>query len=91
VNQLVYGRANVLWRRTLDRVVILVQASDEFLTLQATGSDLWSAIEPPASLGEVAERLATIYGVPAAQIVSDIEPVLQELHQRGAVTVSPPR
>ena len=90
MNQLVYGRADVLWRRTLDRVVILVPTSGEFLTLQATGSDLWSAIEPPASLGEVAERLAAIYGVPAGQIVSDIEPVLQELRQRGAVTTNPP-
>jgi coenzyme PQQ synthesis protein D (PqqD) len=91
VNQLVYGRADVLWRRTLDRVVILVPASGEFLTLQATGSDLWSAIEPPAPLGEVAERLAAIYGAPTAQIVADIEPVLQELRRRGAVAVSPPR
>jgi hypothetical protein len=86
----VYRRADVLWRRTFDRVVILVPASGEFLTLQATANALWAALEAPASLGEVAERLAAIYGAPIEQITSDIEPALQELRRRGAVAVSAP-
>lgn len=87
----VYRRADVLWRHTVDRVVILVPASGEFITLPGSGSNLWAALKRPASLRELAERLAAIYGAPIEQITSDIEPALEELRCRGAVAVSPPR
>lgn len=84
----VYRRANVLWRRTYDRVVMLVPDSGEFLALQATGCDLWAALEDPGSLGEIAKRLVAVYGAPVEQVISDIAPVVEELRRRGVLVVS---
>ena len=84
----VYRRGDVLWRRTYDRVVVLVPATREFVTLQATGCDLWAALEQPGSLEEVARRLAAAYGAPVEQIAADVGPVLDELEHRGAVVVT---
>jgi hypothetical protein len=84
----VYQRGDVLWRRTYDRVLILIPATGEVVTLQATGSDLWGALENPGSIEEVAERLAARYTAAVGQVLSDIEPTLEELRRRGAVTVT---
>lgn len=84
----VYRRADVLWRGTCDRVIILVPASGELITLQATAGDLWAALEFPGSLGELAERLAAVYDAPAERIAGDVKPALDELARRGALAVS---
>jgi len=84
----VYRRADVLWRRTADRVVILVPGTDEFVTLTATGCDLWAALEEPGGLRELAERLAAAYGAPVERIAADIAPVIEELQRCGAVGVT---
>jgi hypothetical protein len=84
----VYRRGDVLWRRTYDRVVILLPDSREFLTLRASGCDLWGVLSEPGSLPELASRLAQTYSAPAEDIAVDIAPVIRELSQCGAVAVS---
>jgi hypothetical protein len=84
----VYRRGEVLWRRTGDSVVVLVLESGEFVTLQASGCDLWDALAEPGSLGDISERLAAIYGAPADQIASDIGPTLEQLERCGALVVT---
>lgn len=81
----VYRRGDVLWRRTCDRVVILLPPSGEFVTLTSTGCDLWAALEEPGSVGELAGRLAATYGAPVDRIASDIAPVIDELERYGAL------
>ncbi len=83
-----YRRGDVLWRRTYDRVVMLLPTSGEFVTLKGTGCDLWATLEEPGSLGQLAERLASCYGAPVEQITSDIAPVIEELAACGAVAVT---
>jgi len=41
----IYRRCNVLWRRTHDSVLLLVPACGEFITLQASGCDLWAVLD----------------------------------------------
>jgi hypothetical protein len=84
----VYRRGDVLWRRTYDRVVILLPGSREFLTLRASGCDLWGVLAAPGSLSELANRLAESYSAPAEEIAADIAPVIRELSQCGAVVLS---
>ena len=84
----VYRRNNVLWRSTYDRVVIQVPGRDGFLTLHATGCDLWVALEEPGTLQALAQRLAVNYGAPVEQIASDIVAVLDDLARCGAVVVT---
>ena len=82
-----YRRGDVLWRRTTDRVIILLPASGEFLVLQGTGCDLWDALKQPRSLDELAERLSGAYGATVQHIAADIAPVLEELTHHGAVAL----
>ena len=84
----VYRRGNVPWRRTYDRVIVLVPRSGELVTLKATGCALWAALEKPGSVGQLAERLAGAYGAPVEQIASDITPVIEELRRYGVVSVN---
>ncbi len=83
-----YRRNAVLWRRTYDRVVILVPGKDGFLTLSATGCDLWAALETPGTLRALAQRLAAIYEAPVEQIAADIIPVIENLERGGAIVNS---
>lgn len=83
-----YRRGEVLWRRTSDRVVILLPQSGEFITLRESGCDLWAALETPASVEEIALRLATAYGAPVERVTSDITPIIGELERLGALVLS---
>jgi hypothetical protein len=88
IDEPVYHRSDVLWRRTYDRVLILVPGRDGILTLQGSGRDLWAALEEPGSVGALSQRLAAVYTAPVEQIASDIVPVIEDLARRGAVNVS---
>lgn len=83
-----YCRSDVLWRRTYDRVLILIPGRVEILTLQGSGGELWAALEEPGSLQALARRLAAVYRAPVENIASDIVPVIEELARCGAVWVS---
>lgn len=83
----IYRRNDVLWRRTYDRVLILIPGRDGILTLQGSGRDLWAALEEPGSVQALAQRLAAIYAAPVEHIASDIVPVIDDLARRGAVIV----
>ena len=83
-----YRRGDVLWRRTYDRVVIVLPRSGEFFTLQATGCDLWAALEEPGSIRDLAARLAANYAIPVEEIANDIAPVIDELEHCGALVVT---
>jgi hypothetical protein len=81
----VYRRGAVLWRRTHDRILVLVPATREVLSLTGSGRELWAVLDEPGSLPELAERLAAIYGAPAERIATDITPVITELRRCAAV------
>ena len=84
-DEAVYRRNDVVWRRTYDRVIILVPDGVGFLTLSATGCDLWAALEQPGTVRALAQRLAAIYGAPVEHIAADIVPVIEDLERNGAV------
>lgn len=83
----VYGRADVLWRQTYDRVMVLVPGRSDIVTLQGSGCALWAALADPDSVAGLAERLSAAYGAPADQIAADIMPVLTELVEEGAAVI----
>jgi hypothetical protein len=83
--ELVHCRGAVLWRRVHDRVLLLLPATREVLSLTGSGGDLWAVLDEPGSLPELAERLAAIYGAPVERIAADIAPIVDELRRYGAV------
>jgi len=82
-----YRRGNVLWRQTVDRVIIMIPSSGESFALKGTGCDLWAALHEPGSVVQLAERLSGVYGASIEQIAADIAPVIEELAGYGAVAV----
>ena len=79
-------RADVLWRRTLDGVLIRrPPAAAEVVKLAGTGSALWDALSDPIRFADLCEVLAGLHDVGAQTIAADIEPVVEDLAERGVV------
>jgi coenzyme PQQ synthesis protein D (PqqD) len=81
-------RDDVLWRRSLDSVILLPVGVDEPLTLPGTGASVWDLLEEPASLAELVAILADAYEEAPAVIEHDVRALLAELESLGAVTRS---
>ena len=69
----------VLWRRSGNTALLKHPDVDDVVQLDQTGLALWSALNVPATLVQVAERLALRYGVDPTQVAHDLGPVLSEL------------
>lgn len=83
-----YGRAaDVLWRRAGGLVLLLPLEAEDVFQLGGTGPAVWDVLAEPRTVAEAAAVLAARYAVPAARIAADIEPVLDDLVRRGAVSV----
>jgi hypothetical protein len=80
-------REDVLWRRSLDAVMLLPEGVDDPVTLPGTGASVWDLLEEPATLAELVTILAEAYdGADAAVVEHDVRALLAELEQLGAVT-----
>ena len=80
-------RRDVLWRRLLDGAVLLpVEAAEPFV-LDAPGAAVWSILDEdePLALADAAAVLAEASGESVARIAADIEPLLEQLEELGAV------
>jgi len=78
-------RDDVLWRRSLDAVILLAANADEPLTLPDTGAIVWDLLEEPATFDELVTTLADVYNTDATTIATDITPLLEELAALGAL------
>ncbi len=81
----VLRRADVLWRTVLDGVLIRRRGDDETILLTGSGLALWLALGEPADLTDLADRLARDHQVDPATVLSDIEPVVDDLVDRGVL------
>ena len=71
----------VLWRRSGSTALLKHPEVDDVVQLDEAGLALWSELVDPATLAEVAERLALRYGVDPTLIVRDLVPVLTNLER----------
>ena len=76
---------DVLWRSSLDSVMILGRADTEPLVLAGTGGAVWDLLAVPIRLADLATLLANRYGAPIDEIISDVAPVLVRLERSGAI------
>jgi hypothetical protein len=79
-------RADVLWRRTLDTVILFPVGAEEPVTMPGTGAVVWDLLEEPATLAELVDTLADVYGEDAATIEHDVAALLEQLRALAAVT-----
>lgn len=80
----------VLWRLASDRVVVLRAGGQDVLSLDPTGRAVWDALDRPATLQELADRLAARYAAPRDQVERDVHALLLEMEhlQLAARTAS---
>lgn len=87
-----YQRApHVLWRRTLDTVVLLPVTDEvgEPFVLAATGPELWELLREPQTIEALSVTLADRHGVEVATVTADVERTVDRLLALGAVVTSP--
>ena len=84
-------RADVLWRRAVDAVVLLPVGADDPVLLPGTGAAVWELLEQPATLDELLAALREVYGTDAdaASVEADVVALLDRLVGLGAVEVDP--
>jgi Coenzyme PQQ synthesis protein D (PqqD) len=78
-------RSDVLWRRSLDAVLVLPSGTAEPLTLAGTGPEVWELLAGPISMPELARELATAYNTDAATVEADLTPVVERLLEIQAI------
>ncbi|MDQ1430089.1 MAG: hypothetical protein QOF40_691 [Actinomycetota bacterium] len=78
-------RPDVLWRRSLDAVVLLAEDAEEPINLAATGPDVWELLAEPRTLDALVDVLVTMYDVDADVIRSDVAVTLDALVASGVL------
>ncbi len=82
--------AAVLWRRSLDGVILARWDDDgEPTQLTSTGRAVWDLLEEPLSVERLVEVLSASYQAEPEVIERDVTALLQELEGRGFVFREP--
>jgi hypothetical protein len=79
----------VLWRAAPSLVVLLAPGAAAAAALRGPGAALWEALEQPATVAELASRLAGPFAVDPATVERDILSLVDELVELGAVRSVP--
>jgi len=83
----------VLWRRSGTAVVFLPPGAPDPLTLAGSGPEIWELLAEPRTLDALVTLLAAAHGADPDQVRADVEPVLDQLLESGALErfgVAPP-
>jgi hypothetical protein len=78
-------RPDVLWRRSLDAVLLLPRGSEDVVTVGGTGADVWALLDTWRDLDSLVTLLAPHYSGDRARIAADVQALLRELEGRAAV------
>jgi hypothetical protein len=78
----------VLWRRSLDAVVVLPTGADEPITLGGTGIAVWELLDTWRSVDALTEMLAPRYDADPAVVAADVSTLVDLLEGVGALEVA---
>ena len=78
-------RRDVLWRRSLDAVLVLPVGASEPLIFAGSGPELWELLAVPTSMADLASTLAERHAVDVAVIEKDLDAVLEQWISLGIV------
>jgi hypothetical protein len=76
---------HVLWRSTLETVVLLPAGRDEPFALAGTGPELWALLTEARTFAAAVALLADVHGADPEVVARDLEPLLERLVEQGAV------
>jgi hypothetical protein len=66
-------------------VLLLGPSRKEMLKLSGTGRALWSALDQPRTLAELADLLSKAYDTDVQTVMDDIRPTLDQLTQQRLI------
>jgi Coenzyme PQQ synthesis protein D (PqqD) len=72
-------KTDVLWRRSLDAVLVLPRGTVELLTLFGSGPEVWDLLAKPISMEHLVRELATRHDANPAVVEADLGPVINRL------------
>ena len=78
-------RADVLWRDTLDAVLVRPPGGVEVVKLAGTGRALWAALEEPQRFTDLCADLGATHDADVSVIAADLTPVVSDLIARGVL------
>jgi hypothetical protein len=81
-------RPDVLWRRSLDALVLLPPSAEEVMTVGGTGADVWELLETWRTVDGLAQSLSQHYEADEAIVHRDLEVLVAQLVEQGALEVA---
>jgi Coenzyme PQQ synthesis protein D (PqqD) len=78
-------RPDVLWRRSLDTVLLLPAPADDVLTLAGTGPAVWELLAEWRTVDDMVGILAAAHGTSPEVVAQDLAPLLVELEGQGVL------
>ncbi len=87
VETLLYPSENVLTRKVGDELVLLRMDTEIYFGLDPVGVAMWEAICEAGTIIRAHEALAPLYDVDAAQLLSDLQELTDQLVDKGLMTI----
>jgi hypothetical protein len=78
-------RPDVLWRRSLDAVVLLPLGAEDVITLAGTGVAVWELLDTWRTVDALTELLSLEYHAEPATVRADLEPLIDQLVSLGTL------
>jgi hypothetical protein len=76
---------HLLWRRSLDAVLVLPPGLDEPLALVGTGPELWALLADPRTTEDLVAVLAAAHESGPEVVAPDVVATLEQLERLGVV------
>ena len=81
-------RPDVLWRRSLDSVVLLPAGADDVVTLAGTGPAVWELLAEWRTYDDLVENLAAAFRASPDVVGADLRPLIDELEAQGVLQMA---
>jgi hypothetical protein len=81
-------RPDLLWRRSLDAVMLLPAGADDVITIAGTGVDAWELLDTWRTVEALTDLLASRFGADRRVVEPDLEALISELRELGALEVA---
>lgn len=81
----VVRRADVVWRRTLDAVLVRVPGGGDVVELAGTGVALWDGLVAARRFDDLCVLLAHGHGAPVDEVTADLSAAVADLAARGVL------
>ena len=81
-----YRRSPDLLTRETPDFVVVARLDGTRISLVGSGVAVWSLLDEPRTLAELADALSEAYDADATSIAEDVEPLLEQLTESGFVS-----